>query len=38
MTPRLDPYAVSPEVMQELISFQEFLQTTGLEPGLGERV
>jgi AhpD family alkylhydroperoxidase len=38
MTPRLDPYAVSPEVMQELISFQEFLQTTGLEPGLVELV
>jgi AhpD family alkylhydroperoxidase len=36
MTLRLDPYAVSPKEMQELISFQEFRDESGVESTLVE--
>jgi AhpD family alkylhydroperoxidase len=38
LTPRLDPYSASPETMQEFMSFQEFLNTTGLDVALMELI
>jgi AhpD family alkylhydroperoxidase len=38
MSRRLDPYSVSPESMEELISFQEFLQMSDLDSSLVEIV
>jgi AhpD family alkylhydroperoxidase len=38
MFARLDPYAVSPESMEELISFHEFLQMSDIERSLVEIV
>jgi AhpD family alkylhydroperoxidase len=38
ITPRLDPYSASPKTMEEFISFQEFLSTTGLDMTLMELV
>jgi AhpD family alkylhydroperoxidase len=38
MLRRLDPYSVSPESMEELISFQEFLQMSDLDRSLVEIV
>jgi AhpD family alkylhydroperoxidase len=34
--PRLNPYASSPEAMEELLSLQEYTQTAGLEASLIE--
>ena len=36
MTPRLDPYSVSPKEMQELISFHEFRELSGIDENLVE--
>jgi|KBSMisStaDraftv2_1062788.scaffolds.fasta_scaffold1349254_2 AhpD family alkylhydroperoxidase len=36
MLPRLDPYAVAPETMAELISFQEFLEMSDVDRALVE--
>jgi AhpD family alkylhydroperoxidase len=38
MSPRLNPYAISPEAMQELIAFQEFLRTSDIDALLVEIV